>query len=74
MSAKDEPVQLDLFGGGDLDVSPPGPSRVLNGFYYEASTDKFVSFCLGRRCYEEPAKGSELPKEWRERMKKERAI
>ncbi|MCC3379863.1 hypothetical protein JO375_10205 [Paenibacillus sp. UY79] len=64
--------QLDLF---DFSVDPPqstGP--VLNGMYYERSTDMFVSYVKGRRHYEEPAKGCQHLKEWQERIKKERSI
>ncbi|RUT48788.1 hypothetical protein EJP82_01065 [Paenibacillus anaericanus] len=55
---------------------PPSPKGepVLNGMYYERSTDKFVSFVLGRRFYEEPAKGCTHLKEWQNRIKKERSI
>ncbi|PAD73990.1 hypothetical protein CHH67_19090 [Paenibacillus campinasensis] len=65
-----------MFGGAEIDVaSPPDPAgEVLNGMYYEKATDKFVSFVLGRRCYEEPAKGCPHDQEWQERLKRERAI
>jgi hypothetical protein len=62
--------QLDLFN----DVEPAAAAPVLNGMYYERSTDKYVSFVLGRRYYEEPAKGCGHLKEWQEWMRKERAI
>jgi hypothetical protein len=71
-------IQLDLFD----DITPeseavttaaPG-APVLNGMYYERSTDRFVSFVLGERYYEEPAKGCGHPKEWQDWMKRERAI
>lgn len=65
-----EMIQLILFE----DVEPASAAPVLNGMYYECSSDKFVSFVMGNRFYEEPAKGSELPKEWREKTIKERAI
>ncbi|WP_235332385.1 hypothetical protein [Paenibacillus terrae] len=61
--------QMDLF---DVPAEPTGP--VLNGMYYERSTDMFVSFVKGRRHYEEPAKGCQHLKEWQERIKRERAI
>lgn len=73
--------QLDLFGGADL--SPPAAPRpavrkpsapVLNGFYYERATDKFVSFVQGRRHYEISAWRCQHTKEWQNRIKKERAI
>lgn len=71
--------QLDLFGGAD--ISPPAvrqPQKprkvVLNGFYYESATDMFVSFVQGRRHYTMPARGCQHPKEWQNRIKKERAI
>lgn len=66
-----EPIQLDLFD--DMGAATTAAPE-LNGMYYEHSTDRFVSFVLGRRYYEEPAKGSDLPKEWREKTRKERAI
>ncbi|MBU7319027.1 hypothetical protein KQX66_25540 [Paenibacillus sp. SM 69] len=69
-------IQLDLFDDvHPVPVSTVAPGNpVLNGFYYESSTDKFVSFAQGRRYYEEPAKGCGHLKEWQERIKKERAI
>lgn len=63
-------AQLDLFD----DVEPVAAAPVLNGFYYERSTDRFVSFVLGKRHYEEPAKGCPHLKEWQERMRRERSI
>ncbi|WP_236575854.1 hypothetical protein [Paenibacillus sp. USDA918EY] len=73
---KDErkPRQLDLFGGADLDNPPAPAGEVLNGVYYERETGLFVSFVLGRRHYEWPAKGCTFDKEWRERTMRERAI
>lgn len=62
-----EPIQLDLF-----DNEPAAPT--LNGMYYEQATDKFVSYAQGRRHYEEPAKGCQMPKDWQERIRKERVI
>jgi hypothetical protein len=64
--------QMDLFDFPAEPSQPAGP--VLNGMYYERSTDMFVSFVLGRRHYEEPAKGCPHLKEWQERIKRERAI
>lgn len=61
--------QLDLF-----DDVEPQRAPVLNGVYYERSTDKFVSYVLSERYYEFPAKGCEFLREWQERIKKERAI
>jgi len=63
-------AQLDLFD----DVEHAAAAPVLNGFYYERITDKFVSFVLGKRHYEEPAKGCPHLKEWQERMRRERSI
>ena len=73
---KDErkPEQLDLFGGADLDNPPAPAGEVLNGVYYERETGLFVSFVLGRRLYEWPAKGCTFDKEWREKTMRERAI
>lgn len=67
-----KPVQLDLFSS--LTEKEPPPAPVLNGMYYEQATDKFVSFVLGRRFYEEPVKGCKHLKEWQNRIKRERAI
>ncbi|OKP97749.1 hypothetical protein A3849_13665 [Paenibacillus sp. P46E] len=81
IAKRDSVEQLDLFGGADL--SPPAARQqavkrpvepVLNGFYYERSTDMFVSFVQGRRHYEMPARGCEHLKEWQNRIKKERPI
>lgn len=58
--------QIDLF---DQQEEKP-----LNGMYYERSSDKFVSFVLGKRHWEEPAKGCKYLKEWQERIKRERWI
>jgi hypothetical protein len=74
MTVPDEkPVQLDLFSSLTEPKGPP-PAPVLNGMYYEKATDKFVSFMLGKRHYEEPALGCKHPKEWQNRIKRERAI
>lgn len=58
--------QLDLFGDNK--------EKPLNGMYYERSTDKFVSYVLGERYWEIEAKKCRDPKEWRERIKRERYI
>lgn len=47
---------------------------VLNGFYYEQSSRKFVSFVLGRRHYEILASRCRLPDEWKNKIKEERVI
>jgi len=47
---------------------------VLNGFYYERSTDKFVSFAQGKRHFEVPAKDCDFPKEWQKQVKLNRSI
>lgn len=60
-------VQLDLF-------ADPPPEPILNGFYYERYTNKFVSFVNGRRHYEISAYRTGLPVEWQNRLKKERVI
>lgn len=64
-----QPEQLDLFNDVEPEEAP-----VLNGMYYERATDKFVSFVMGRRHYEESAKGCPHLKEWQERIKRERSI
>lgn len=63
-------VQIDMFTNEEANTAPP----VLNGMYYEKATDKFVSFALGKRYYEEPAKGCSYSKEWQNRIKRERSI
>ena len=73
--------QIDLFA---LDEPVPIPVRsnllkepVLNGFYYEVRSRRFVSFVQGRRHYEILAsrcKAPKWPKEWQEKIMKERAI
>ncbi|TCZ76075.1 hypothetical protein E0485_14610 [Paenibacillus albiflavus] len=70
-------IQLDLFADMDHGAvqAPTAPKvPILNGFYYEASTDKFISYSLGKRHYEEPAKGCKHLKEWQNWLKRERAI
>lgn len=67
-------VQLDLFNDLHADLVTTVAAPALNGFYYERSTDRFVSFVLGRRHYEESAKRCGHPKDWQERIRKERAI
>lgn len=74
MNSRCDAEQLDLFGGADLNLPPDQAGEVLNGVYYEASTEMFVSFVLGRRHYEWPAKGCTFDREWREKTMKERAI
>ncbi|PJN56146.1 hypothetical protein PAEVO_28690 [Paenibacillus sp. GM2FR] len=65
-----EPIQLDLFG--DYEDQPKQP--ILNGMYYEQSSDKFVSYVLGRRHFEVTPGQCLGDKEWKERIKRERAI
>lgn len=62
-------IQLELFT-----ESVPESSPALNGMYYERSTDRFVSFVLGRRHYEIPARRCFLDKAWQEKTKRERTI
>lgn len=62
-----EYVQIDLF----IDAEQ---KSLLNGMYYERSTDQFVSFVLGRRYYEIAAKACNGDKAWKTKTKKERAI
>lgn len=71
--------QLDLFAleaddKPNRQPPPPPPQQILNGMYYEASSQMFVSFVLGERYNEFPAKGCGLDREWQERTKRERAI
>ncbi|RJX41797.1 hypothetical protein D3P09_02460 [Paenibacillus pinisoli] len=64
--------QLDLFSEIEIEEAPP-----LNGFYYEARTRRFVSYCNGRRHFEIPAsrcKARAWPKDWQEKIMRERAI
>jgi len=62
--------QLDMFA----DAEPETAAPVLNGMYYEQVTDMFVSFVLGKRHYQEPAKGCQWTKDWQEKTKRERSI
>ncbi|TVX93019.1 hypothetical protein [Paenibacillus agilis] len=61
-------IQMDLFEP----AADPPPE--LNGMYYEKSTNKFVSFVLGRRHFEISAKRCTWDKAWQEKTKAERAI
>ncbi|MCI1777693.1 MULTISPECIES: hypothetical protein [Paenibacillus] len=65
-----EPIQLDLFG----DYEEMSDQPALNGMYYERATGKFVSFVCGRRYFEITYGQCLGDKEWKERIKKERAI
>lgn len=63
--------QLDLF-----EFSEPA-QPVLNGFYYEERSRRFVSFALGKRHFEILASRCsppKWPKEWQETIKRERSI
>ncbi|MEC0167411.1 hypothetical protein [Paenibacillus graminis] len=72
---KDDPEQLDLFEWSGVQVSATADkAEVLNGMYNERATGRFVSFVLGRRHYEIPAKGCGLNREWQIRTKRERSI
>lgn len=62
-----EPIQLDLFEEQDAQT-------ILNGMYYEQSSGKFVSYVLGRRHFEITPGQCLGDKEWKERIKRERAI
>jgi len=69
--------QLDLFADIEpIPASMPIPTgpALLNGMYYERATDKFVSFVLGERYYEELAKGCGHPKDWQDRTRRDRAL
>lgn len=57
--------QLDLFALNE---------SALNGFYYEESSRRFVSYVLGRRHFEVLASRCNFPKEWQEKIKRERSI
>ena len=62
-----DPVQLDLFA--PIDSAP-----VLNGMYYEQSTNRFVSYVLGRRYFEVTPSRCLGDKDWKEQTMRERAI
>lgn len=57
-------IELDLF------IDKP----LLNGFYYESSSKKFVSFVQGRRHYEILESRCREFKYWQDMIKKERSI
>jgi hypothetical protein len=67
--------QLDLF-----EFSEPNATAnhlVLNGFYYEERTRRFVSFVLGKRHFEILAsrcKPPKWPQEWQDQIMRERSI
>jgi len=63
--------QMELF---HIEPEQRQPKEVLNGFYYEQSSRKFVSFVLGRRHYEILASRCRHDKQWQEKIKKERFI
>lgn len=72
-----EAIQLNIFD--DLVPEPPAEKAVpvdpaLNGFYYDRSTDTFVSFALGSKHYQVSVEECEFPKEWQKRIKVDRAI
>lgn len=66
--------QLDLFGGADLNQPSEQAGKVLNGMYYEQSTDLFVSYVLGRRHFEVTPAECLGDKNWKEKTMRERAI
>lgn len=57
-------LELDLFGTQPL----------FNGFYYETRTKRFVSYALGERHFEILASRCNFPKDWQEKIKRERSI
>lgn len=70
-------IQLKLFDELAMEPSSDGqapPESSLNGFYYERSTDKFVSFALGTKHFEVAVKDCDFTKEWQKRIKQDRAI
>jgi hypothetical protein len=65
--------QMDLF---TLD-EPLAVQPLLNGFYYEERSRRFVSYCNGRRHYEilaSKCRAPAWPKDWQEKIMRERAI
>lgn len=68
--------QLLMFEEAPVDlveISVPTVSP-LNGFYYEQSSRKYVSFVLGKRHFEMLASRCRFPDEWKNKIKEERAI
>lgn len=63
--SRTEPLQRKIVAVGPV---------VLNGFYYELSSRKFVSFVQGRRYYEIPASRCKFDRGWQEKLKRERSI
>ncbi|AJS59880.1 hypothetical protein [Paenibacillus sp. IHBB 10380] len=59
--------QLDLFAV--IDSKP-----VLNGMYYEQSTNRFVSYVLGRRHFEVTPSRCLGDEAWKEKTIRERSI
>jgi hypothetical protein len=66
-------VQIDMFDTFKSVPTLMNPPR-LNGFYYERSSNKFVSFVLGKRHFEISARSCRYPKDWQEMLKRERSI
>jgi hypothetical protein len=68
--------QLDLFASIETSVRelPEFLPLVLNGFYYEQSSKKFVSYVQGRRHYEILASACRHDKAWKDAIMKERFI
>jgi hypothetical protein len=69
--------QIDLFSQVDFKSAPTESVVVLNGFYYGERTRQFVSFVQGKRHFEilaSQCKGPKWPKDWQERIMRERVI
>ncbi len=64
--------QLDLF-----DEIKVESEALLNGFYYEEKSRSFISYVLGKRHFvilASRCKSPTWPKEWREKIMRERSI
>ena len=59
--------QLDLF-------APIDSAAVLNGMYYEQSSNRFVSYVLGCRYFEVTPSRCLGDKDWKDKTMRERAI
>lgn len=67
--------QLDLFALIDPKPKPPvRPSPILNGLYYERSTNLFVTYVQGHRHFEVSPGRCLGDKAWKEKTMRERAI
>jgi hypothetical protein len=66
--------QLEMFTEARSATPAPSGVPVLNGFYYETCSKKFVCFARGRRHFEVLASICKETKAWQQKIIKERSI